>query len=264
MYREDMIHKLSVSCIAPWPEVSRYTIVSCIVTSLVGNIQSKSPMILDCKQLFETCCFPRGNCETTMKNRQSDNCVWPIIGRMTLIYDRCIQSTEFPQELGQDLLTCDTMAGKHFSPTNWYKTISTSQAGMNPQQAAVLREHHSTIVTQLSTNHASFNKLLDILLADGLLIQSEYNNLLVNRYDSPNGIGNKVRNFMGNINNSLKPNCFRLLCDGLYKADLNDLLQLLVKQWVTKWWAVNVLWHHKYIIYCTSTQIVFCMRCSYV
>lgn len=101
---------------------------------------------------------------------------------------------------------------------------------MNPQQAAVLREHHSTIVTQLSTNHASFNKLLDILLADGLLIQSEYNNLLVNRYDSPNGIGNKVRNFMGNINNSLKPNCFRLLCDGLYKADLNDLLQLLVKQ----------------------------------
>ena len=38
MYREDTIHKLSVSCTVPWPKVSRYTIISCIVTSLVGTI----------------------------------------------------------------------------------------------------------------------------------------------------------------------------------------------------------------------------------
>lgn len=82
----------------------------------------------------------------------------------------------------------------------------------------------------MSSNHDSFNKLLDILLANGVLIESEYRNLLVNNYDSPSGVDNKVRNFMGNIKSSLNPNCFCLLCDGLEEAELNDLLQLLIEQ----------------------------------
>ena len=32
MYREDMIHELSVSCFVPWSKVLRYTVALCIVT----------------------------------------------------------------------------------------------------------------------------------------------------------------------------------------------------------------------------------------
>lgn len=98
---------------------------------------------------------------------------------------------------------------------------------MDPLDKQKLITHTDMLVSSLSANSASYNKILDLFVASGILPEDTYEDLLVRTTD-PRTIKQNIRDFITWMRKSPDSRCLDQFCVGLKEAGLTAELDLLL------------------------------------